>query len=175
MTRTRRSPNLRTTYRAALGTVVLAFAGFANAQPNPDDNLGSPANAAARFDYLLHCSGCHRPDGTGSAPDVPSLRGAVGSLVATPEGRAYIARVPEVAQSPLDDDDLARLLNWVLREFNADTLPERFRPLDGDEVGAARARILADPIRARAGIVGAYSGSPSEEVESAEPSHRNRD
>lgn len=173
MNHTRRSPNLRTTYRAALGTVVLAYAGSAAAQPKADDNPGSPANTAARFDYLLHCSGCHRPDGTGSAPDVPSLRGAAGSLVATPEGRAYIARVPEVAQSPLDDDDLARLLNWVLREFNAATLPERFRPLDGDEVGAARARILTDPIRARAAIVGAYRGSPS--GEGAEPSDRNRD
>lgn len=175
MTRTRRSPNLRTTYRAALGTVLLAYAGSAGAQPEADDDLGSPANAAARFDYLLHCSGCHRPDGTGSAPDVPSLRGAVGSLVATPEGRAYIARVPEVAQSPLDDDDLARLLNWVLREFNAATLPERFRPLDGDEVGAARARILTDPIRDRAAIVGAYADSPSGNPEGAEPSDRNRD
>ena len=175
MTHKRRSPNLRTTYRAALGTVVLAYAGSAAAQPKADENPGSPANAAARFDYLLHCSGCHRPDGTGSAPDVPSLRGAVGSLVATPEGRAYIARVPEVAQSPLDDDDLARLLNWVLREFNAATLPERFRPLDGDEVGAARARILTDPIRDRAAIVGAYADSPSGNPEGAEPSVRNRD
>ena len=80
----------------------------------------------------------------------------MGSLVATPEGREYIARVPEVAQSPLDDADLARLLNWVLQEFNADTLPARFRPLEGAEVGAARARILADPIRERESIVGNY-------------------
>ncbi|MDE0442233.1 MAG: cytochrome C [Gammaproteobacteria bacterium] len=154
MTRTGRSPYLRATFRTALGTVALACAGSGTAQSETDDGLR--ANDAARFDYLLHCSGCHRPDGTGSAPDVPSLRGAVGSLVATPEGREYIARVPEVAQSPLDDDDLARLLNWVLQEFNADTLPDRFRPLEGAEVGAARARILADPIRARETIVGTY-------------------
>ena len=154
MTRTPRSSNLRTTFRAAFGIVALAYSGAA--QPETDDNPGSRANDAARFDYLLHCSGCHRPDGTGSAPDVPSLRGTMGSLVATPEGREYIARVPEVAQSPLDDADLARLLNWVLQEFNADTLPARFRPLEGAEVGAARARILADPIRERESIVGNY-------------------
>lgn len=156
MTRNPRSPKSCTTFRAAFGIVALAYSGSGTAQPETDDNLGSRANDAARFDYLLHCSGCHRPDGTGSAPDVPSLRGAIGSLVATPEGREYIARVPEVAQSPLDDDDLARLLNWVLQEFNADTLPARFRPLEGAEVGAARARILADPIRARETIVGNY-------------------
>ena len=131
--------------------VVLAVA---CAAATPTGETGN--DASARFDYLLHCSGCHRPDGTGAAPEVPSLRGAVGTLVATPEGREYIVRVPEVAQSPLDDEDLARLLNWVLREFNADTLPEEFRPLEGAEVGAARARILADPIRARGEIVGEY-------------------
>ena len=156
MTRTQRSPDFSTMLRAALGTVAFACAGSSAAQPDTDDSRGSRANDAARFDYLLHCSGCHRADGTGSAPDVPSLRGAVGSLVATPEGREYIARVPEVAQSPLDDDDLAKLLNWILQEFNADTLPEGFRPLEGAEVGTARARILADPLRAREKIVGAY-------------------
>ncbi|MCY3622570.1 MAG: cytochrome C [Gammaproteobacteria bacterium] len=156
MRRTRRSPNLRTTFRAAFGIVALAYSGYGTAQGETDDNPGSRTNDAARFDYLLHCSGCHRPDGTGSAPDVPSLRRTMGSLVATPEGREYIARVPEVAQSPLDDDDLARLLNWVLQEFNADTLPEGFRPLEGGEVARARARILADPIRARKSIVATY-------------------
>ena len=137
-------------------TLVFAAVVLAVACVAATSSGASGDDAAARFDYLLHCSGCHRPDGTGSAPDVPSLRGAVGSLVATPEGREYIARVPEVAQAPLDDEDLARLLNWVLREFNADTLPEGFRPLEGAEVGAARARILADPIRARKTIVAAY-------------------
>ena len=136
--------------------VVLAVA-WAAATPTGDSGDDAPA----RFDYLLHCSGCHRPDGAGAPPDVPSLRGAVGSLVGTPEGREYIVRVPEVAQSPLDDDDLARLLNWVLQEFNADTLPEGFRALEGAEVGAARTRILADPLRARETIIGAYQEGKS--------------
>ena len=94
MTRTPRSSNLCTAFRAAFGIVALAYSGSGTAQPDTDDDLGSRANDAARFDYLLHCSGCHRPDGTGSAPEVPSLRGAMGSLVATPEGREYIAPCP---------------------------------------------------------------------------------
>ena len=151
---------------AGLILVLVACAAPHAAPGRVDDD------AAARFDYLLHCSGCHRTDGTGSAPDVPSLRGPVGSLVGTPEGRDYIARVPEVAQAPLDDEDLARLLNWVLREFNADTLPTRFRPLDGDEVGAARARILTDPIRTRAEIVGDYQGKSSASPGRANPPRR---
>ncbi|MDE0421214.1 MAG: cytochrome c [Gammaproteobacteria bacterium] len=144
-------------------TIFMACA-VAEAAPGRADE-----DAAARFDYLLHCSGCHRTDGRGSAPDVPSLRGPVGSLVGTPEGREYIARVPEVAQSPLDDEDLARLLNWVLREFNAKTLPPRFRPLDGDEVGAARARILTDPLRARAAINSTYAPKAPAAEEESEP------
>ena len=174
MTRTQRSPRFWTNSLAALCTVALAFAA-GTAQPGTDDNPGSRANAAARFDYLLHCSGCHRPDGAGAAPDVPTLRGAVGSLVAKPEGREYIARVPEVAQSPLDDADLARLLNWILREFNADTLPEGFRPLEGAEVGAARTRILADPLRAREKIVGTYQKERSGDRARADRRRRSRE
>ena len=123
--------------------------------------VGVPAHteegaAAARIDYLLHCSGCHRPDGAGAPPEVPSLRGPIGLIVGTPEGREYVARVPEAAQAPLTDRELARVLNWMLREFSAHTLPEEFRPLDAGEVGAARGRVLADPLRTRARLAGHY-------------------
>lgn len=148
--------------RAAAGVLAAALV-VVSPRAESRDDADRANDAAARFDYLLHCSGCHRPDGAGLSPDVPSLRGPVGRLVGTSEGREYIARVPEVAQSPLDDDDLARLLNWVLQEFNADTLPEGFRPMEGAEVGAARARILTDPIRARAAIAGGYRGNPTRE------------
>ena len=120
------------------------------------DGLSDQERAAARFDYLLHCSGCHRPDGAGAPPEVPGLRGSMGVLVATPEGRAYIARVPEVAQSPLADEALARLLNWLLYEFSAETLPPGFRLLDAAEVGTARLQVLSDPLRARAEILDDY-------------------
>ncbi len=139
-----------------VGVGAVAFA----TPPAYEDGAQTPAErAAARFDYLLHCSGCHRPDGAGAPPDVPSLLGPIGAIVGTPEGRAYVARVPEVAQSPLADDDLARLLNWMLWEFSAQTLPTDFRPLDPEEVGAARVHVLTDPLRTRAALVGAYGGA----------------
>ena len=102
-----------------------------------------------RSDYLLHCAGCHRPDGTGLPPDVPSLVGSLGRMVASPAGRDYLARVPGAAQAPLTDAGLASVLNWVLEEFNADSLPNGFRTLNAQEVGKSRARVLADPLRAR--------------------------
>ena len=102
-----------------------------------------------RSDYLLHCAGCHRPDGTGLPPDVPSLVGSLGRMVASPAGRDYLARVPGAAQAPLTDAGLASVLNWVLQEFNADTLPAAFAPLGSREVGESRSRVLADPLKAR--------------------------
>jgi hypothetical protein len=110
-----------------------------------------PVQAAgdARSDYLLHCAGCHRPDGTGLPPDVPSLVGPLGRIAASRAGRDYLARVPGAAQAPLTDAGLASVLNWVLAEFNADTLPSSFEPLNGREVGQSRAHVLADPLKAR--------------------------
>lgn len=150
---------LRPTLAAGLLIAVVCMATGSAAQGESETRavvLTESARAAARFDYLLHCSGCHRPDGTGAPPDVPSLRGPMGLLMATADGRAYVARVPEVAQAPLGDDALARLLNWVLLEFNADTVPSGFRAFGSAEVGAARVSVLADPLRARAAIVGRY-------------------
>jgi hypothetical protein len=111
--------------------------------------LTGPAAAGPHSDYLLHCAGCHRPDGTGLPPEVPSLAGPLGPVAASPEGRDYLARVPGAAQAPLTDAELAAVLNWVLEEFNADTLPASFTPLEAGEVGKSRTRVLADPLKAR--------------------------
>ena len=111
--------------------------------------LAAQALADVRSDYLLHCAGCHRPDGNGLPPDVPSLVGPLGRIAASPAGRDYLARVPGAAQAPLTDTELAAVLNWVLAEFNSDTLPASFAPLQGKEVARSRARVLADPLRVR--------------------------
>jgi mono/diheme cytochrome c family protein len=111
--------------------------------------LAGTAAAGPHSDYLLHCAGCHLPDGTGLPPEVPSLAGPLGSIAASPAGRDYLARVPGAAQAPLTDAELAAVLNWVLQEFNADTLPASFAPLEAAEVGKSRARVLADPRKMR--------------------------
>ena len=98
----------------------------------------------------MHCAGCHLADAAGVPPYVPSLAGPLGPIVASAEGRDYVARVPGAAQTPLSDDELAAVLNWVLLEFNRDTLPAGFRPLRGPEVAKSRARVLADPLKLRA-------------------------
>ena len=112
--------------------------------------VAAPAGAAPRSDYLMHCAGCHLADAAGKPPYVPSLAGPLGRIAASPAGRDYLARVPGAAQAPIDDARLAAVLNWLLFEFNGDTLPQRFRPLSGAEVAKSRSRVLADPLRLRA-------------------------
>jgi hypothetical protein len=105
--------------------------------------------ADPRADYLLHCGGCHLPDGAGVPPEVPSLQAEIGRLVATPAGRDYIARVPGASQVPISDAKLAEVLNWVLFTFNAKSLPAGFSALTADEVGRSRRNVLADPEKYR--------------------------
>lgn len=109
----------------------------------------STTRADPRADYLLHCGGCHLPDGRGAPPDVPTLIASLGPIVASQEGRDYIVRVPGAAQTPLSDEQLAQVMNWVLTNFNADTLGTEFLPLTGTEVGNARRHVLADPVQLR--------------------------
>lgn len=110
----------------------------------PDASRRDDARPEAES-YVLHCSGCHRLDGSGVEGVAPDLR-RIGPLLDSSEGRAYLGRVPGVAQAPLEDAALARLLNWVLAEI-AD------RPADpaytAQEIRRLRAEPLRDPLAAR--------------------------
>jgi hypothetical protein len=109
--------------------------------------------ADAHADYLLYCRGCHLHTGDAvPAANVPSLQ-ALAPLVKTPAGREYIVRVPGVSQTPMDDERLAAVLNWVLESFNGDTLPDDFEPYTAEEVAEARVKVLKDPLKTRAEIL----------------------
>jgi mono/diheme cytochrome c family protein len=101
-----------------------------------------------REDFLLHCSGCHQSDGAGVPGVVPPLAG-LGPLLATPAGRAYLVRVPGVAQSSLSDERLASLLNWVMREMSGAAPSPAY---DAREVHALRAQPLRDARAERAAL-----------------------
>jgi cytochrome c2 len=103
-----------------------------------------------REDYARSCQGCHRADGLTDPRVVPPLRDFTGHFTRTPAGRAYLIRVPGVAQAPLDDDRLARLMNWLLRTYSPDQLAPDFVPYTADEVAALRADMLLEVSEARA-------------------------
>ncbi len=95
--------------------------------------------------YLLNCSGCHGRDGVGVPGTTPDLH-EMGRLFAAPGGREYLARVPGIAQAPMNDVALATLLNWLLDEFGGAPPPI---PYEASEVGRLRSRPLRDPLSAR--------------------------
>jgi cytochrome c553 len=128
--------------------------------------LASTASADPRLDYMLHCRGCHGPDGAGVAGAAPALRGEVAKFLAVPGGREYLVRVPGTAQAELDDTDVAALLNWIVRELDPANVPESFVPYDGAEVGPLRRRPLADVVAVRRDLVAAI------EAEARQPEGR---
>lgn len=95
--------------------------------------------------YVLNCSGCHRLDGSGIPGVAPSLHD-LAPIASTAAGRAYLARVPGVAQAPLDDAELAALLDWVVAHFSGLPVERRF---DVATVARLRADPLRDPADAR--------------------------
>ena len=124
---------------AALGAgIALGAASAAHAAPRPDE------------DYRLHCSGCHQADGAGVPDVVPALSGLT-PFLGSPAGRAYLVRVPGVAQSALDDERLAALLNWMMSEFSGAAQSPGF---DAREVHALRAHPLRDARAQRAIALG---------------------
>lgn len=109
-----------------------------------------PVQAASpRTHYLLYCSGCHLVSGEGNHPNVPTLHNELGRMLSVPEMRSYLVQIPGAAQAPITDAELTAVINWVLQQWNGDTLPADFQPYQADEVSAARSHILADPLRYR--------------------------
>ncbi len=93
-------------------------------------------------DFMLECQGCHRPGGVGWPGMVPRLDGQVSKFLHSAEGRAYLIRVPGVAQSALSDERLAAVLTWVVRTFDPVHLPAGFTAYSAAEVGRWRREIV---------------------------------
>jgi hypothetical protein len=128
-----------------------AAAGLALAASLAAGRAGAASGAA--LDYTLHCEGCHRADGAGTPGSVPPLAGSVGRLARAPGGREFLARVPGVATSPLDDAALAAVLNWMLARFGGADVPADFVPYTADEVARLRRQPLVDVERAKQQIL----------------------
>lgn len=112
---------------------------------------GSPAAANPRYDYLLHCGGCHVEDGSGNPPEVPDLREDLAYMIGFDAGRAYLVQVPGSSQAPLSDAGLAAVLNWMMDTYYPQ-LGGEFQRYTAEEVARHRAKRLLDPKQARAAL-----------------------
>jgi cytochrome c553 len=137
--------------RGMTSLVLLLVAGLACAAEGYVAGLDSER---ARLNYLLHCQGCHRPDGLGNSRSTPPLTGELGQFLSTRAGREYLARVPGVAMAPLSDGELADLLNWTIFTFDRANVPQRFEPYSPTEIGLLRQKPLGSQTsRIRAGLL----------------------
>lgn len=88
---------------------------------------------------------------------VPDLNDEMGYFASTEAGRAYLVRVPGSAHSPLSDNDLAEVLNWMLRTFAAADSPE---PYTEAEVTEARRVRMDDAPAVRKQLLEQRDGPP---------------
>jgi len=108
----------------------------------------------AHINYMLHCQGCHTPDGSGVADKVPALKGFMGNFLRVEGGREFLIQVPGAAQSALSDAELAELTNWMLSNFSASQAPENFQPYGEKEVARLREHAIIDVAGVRAELLG---------------------
>jgi hypothetical protein len=110
------------------------------------------ADSAAQL-YLLNCWGCHRANGEGIKGSVPRIRGFGGFFLHLPEGRAYFASVPGVANSSLSDAQAAQVLDWMLRSFSRDQLPPGFTPYAPEEIKRYRLKPITEVVQTRKQLI----------------------
>lgn len=92
--------------------------------------------------FARNCQGCHRADGEGAKGSVPRLTDFVGYYTQVEGGREFLASVPGVVYSMLDDAELANVMNWTLKTYGEGELAADFEPYTAADI----ARFRADPI-----------------------------
>jgi mono/diheme cytochrome c family protein len=107
--------------------------------------------------FAEHCAVCHQASGQGIPGMYPPLADSAGDFSRSKDGRAYLVHVLSFGLNGpirvhgmfyngfmqswvhLSDDDIAQLLNHVLKDFNASRLPKDFAPFTAHEVRLYRA------------------------------------
>lgn len=145
----------------AIGMLVLACQMKPAAVRAQGDAAANEALLLARSDYIENCGGCHGIQGNSAPAAIPVLRGRVGYFLCTPESRAYLIRLPNVAHSKItDNEQLAELLNFMVFGLGGDSTPasaprftaeevtrERPHALSSASLKAVRAKIVESVIR----------------------------
>ncbi|WIW87742.1 MULTISPECIES: cytochrome C [unclassified Sphingobium] len=100
--------------------------------------------AMARADYVEQCAGCHGVAGSAAPAQLPELRGRVGWFLCTPQARAYLIRLPNVAHSRIrDNQQLADMMNYVVFGLGGASAPSGAAPFTAEEVARERRQPLS--------------------------------
>ncbi|GBC85794.1 Cytochrome c-552 [bacterium HR11] len=125
----------------------------------PQEAASSEFSSEGHRLFTQACAPCHQPSGRGVTGVYPPLTPHVGRYVQVPEGREYVIRVVlfglmgrmesesrtyDNIMLPiglsLTDQQVADILNFVLRELNLESLPKDFKDIRPDEVAQQRKR-----------------------------------
>jgi hypothetical protein len=115
--------------------------------------VATTACADPLTDYMLHCRGCHGPDGVGAPGAVPSFRDYIGKFLLVDGGREYLIRVPGSAQSELSDARTAALLNWLVEEYGPKEVASAFERFTEQEITQHRRPPLTEVQEVRQRLV----------------------
>lgn len=106
-----------------------------------------------RQNYVLDCMGCHDTGGAGDIGRIPPLHNSAARFLLAPAGREYLASVPGSSSASLSNEELAGVLNYIMRDLNREVLPYDFKPYTAEEVARIRTPALADPAKQRAELI----------------------
>ena len=104
---------------------------------------------AARLNYTLHCRGCHLSDGRGAPGAVPDFSINMARYLSVEGGREYVVRVPGAANSPLTDQQLADVTNWIYANLPVGPMPEHYTPFSREEVAQYRREPLVNVLESK--------------------------
>ena len=116
-----------------------------------------PERNSPHVNYMLHCQGCHLPEGIGHPGLVPQLKHNVGNFLTVDGGRAYLVQVPGSAQSTLSDAELAEVLNWLIPAFDPEHTPPAFQGFTADEVAGYRSVRIRNVTQIRTELLAKYA------------------
>jgi len=121
---------------------------------------GATTGYSAATNYMLRCMGCHGVDGSGTITGgIPDFRNYVGSFAATPMGRAYLLHVPGVIASGLSDEEVAEVLNYIMRRWGGASLPEDFKPFTAQEAADLEKHDIGDVVEYRRQVIAQFRKS----------------
>jgi hypothetical protein len=159
---------IRTAAWLALACLLAASQARSEPQASEGGGAGPAGAAAARLDYMLQCQGCHLADGSGSPGAVPDLRNSLPRFASVPGGREYLVRVPGAAQSPLSDQRLAAVLDWMIREFGAAEAAAA-EPYRAEEVARWRAQPYSEVQAVRRALLSRSGSAAAPHARSRNP------
>ncbi len=125
---------------------------FFSSQTIAEDNLLKMNTDRAKFNYQMFCQGCHTPDGTGGK-SVPKIKNYIGYFLQNQTAREYLVRVPGSANSSLNDEQLAEVLNWMIIELGGESVPKSVQYYTTNEVAKLRQQPLFEVVDYRAMLV----------------------